>query len=180
MKDYDMIRTRKKMDSIIKANMTSGVLDVCEAVRECMIQCCPDFVEAVLAATVQYGNGALKFSPVNRTWSFRFFVWNKDLLIADMEEIAEWASTIKPEIMDGFISAFRMRNTMSEKQRFVEGVLTECVKQAGCDVVKLDYEYRASGLELVRITYRNGYNKTVDVTGDSLTGIMADVVRYVN
>lgn len=66
---------------------------------------------------------------------------------------------------------------------FVEHQLSELVKKVNTGVQKLDYEYRTDGNnvldEIVIITFKNGHDRRVNVTGDSYKGITEDVLKRI-
>ena len=63
------------------------------------------------------------------------------------------------------------------KEGFVQelGELLAAYSREG--IAGMSYEKDKDGFEAVTIRYRNGYEKSRNVTGDSVIGIMADVYK---
>lgn len=70
-----------------------------------------------------------------------------------------------------------------EKKAFVEGPLLSCIRAANCGVLCLTYHagptFTGGLLESVTIGFDGGGERHVDVTGDSLVAIIADVLKGV-
>lgn len=64
-----------------------------------------------------------------------------------------------------------------QKRQFVTRELSRCIAAAHGGVRRLEYAYHEDGEERVIIRFSNGYSKTVCTTGDSLGGVMLDVLR---
>ncbi len=60
------------------------------------------------------------------------------------------------------------------KREFVENYLAETLRAAKLDVRGLTLSEDGGG---VRITFENGYSKTVDITANSFGAIILDVTR---
>lgn len=45
------------------------------------------------------------------------------------------------------------------------------------DIAGMNYDKDSDGFEAVTIRYTNGYEKTANVTGDSVIGILSDVYK---
>lgn len=66
---------------------------------------------------------------------------------------------------------------------FVEHQLAELVKKVNTDVQALKYEYQTDGYvvpdEIVIITFKNGFERRVNVTCDSYREITEDVLKKI-
>ena len=65
---------------------------------------------------------------------------------------------------------------MENKKKFIEGLGILLIMYSREKVKKLEYIKKDSE-ELVRITYTNGYEKYVNIWGDSCIAIMSDVYK---
>lgn len=64
------------------------------------------------------------------------------------------------------------------KSKFVLGRLKDLCQSIDHDIVDMKYDcYNVSDREEVTIIYRAGFDKCVNVTGDSLKGIACDVIE---
>lgn len=69
------------------------------------------------------------------------------------------------------------------KQDFIKNLLLPLCQAINPDVESMTYidsENTATGDELCKITFNNGYFKMVCITADSFSGIVKDVLRKVN
>lgn len=93
------------------------------------------------------------------------------------KNIADALSNVKEDASDN------LHYIYYNKEYFVHTVLY-CLCKAACgDLNRLEYVYKDTGEELVHIIYdtSNGeYKRTVNVTGDSLTALARDVLKYLN
>lgn len=69
---------------------------------------------------------------------------------------------------------------MINKSRFVSrlGILLEDVDRL--DIYLFTYEKSESGDEYVIMKFKNGYEKRVNITGDSELGIIQDVIKHLD
>lgn len=63
------------------------------------------------------------------------------------------------------------------KQAFVEGLGVLLATFSREEIVRMSYDKDNDGFEAVTISYGNGYERTVNVTGDSCLGMMHDLYR---
>lgn len=63
------------------------------------------------------------------------------------------------------------------KKNFVDRELSRCIAAAYDGVSRLEFKYHDDGEESVIIRFADGYFKIACTTGDSLSGIMMDVMR---
>lgn len=71
-------------------------------------------------------------------------------------------------------------NVFVEKAEFTRKYLEPLMIRLAPDVVGVSYELRRDGAELIHIRYRTTtgiFKRTVDVTADSLSAMVIDVVR---
>lgn len=72
-----------------------------------------------------------------------------------------------------------MTKGQKEKKAFVEGTLSETMREACAWVNRLEYEVRLYE-EFVTIVCQNDYTYLVCVTGDSKSAIISDVIKEIN
>ena len=65
----------------------------------------------------------------------------------------------------------------TEKKNFVNYYLSPMLRKADNKIYSAEYDTDSNGNEFVTITYINGCKKIVCITGDSLTALVADVMR---
>lgn len=65
-----------------------------------------------------------------------------------------------------------------EKKTFVKGTFSETISEACSWIDHLEYD--EGNEEIVTIVCRNGYTYKVNVTADSKTAIVSDVMREIN
>lgn len=65
----------------------------------------------------------------------------------------------------------------TEKKNFVSYCLSPMLRKADNKIYSAEYDTDSNGNEFVTITYINGCKKIVCITGDSLTALVADVMR---
>ena len=65
----------------------------------------------------------------------------------------------------------------TEKKNFVSYCLSPMLRKADNKIYSEEYDTDSNGNEFVTITYINGCKKIVCITGDSLTALVADVMR---
>lgn len=63
------------------------------------------------------------------------------------------------------------------KAGFVRELGELLAKYSREDIAGMNYEKDSDGFEAVTIRYTNGYEKTANVTGDSVIGILSDVYK---
>lgn len=63
------------------------------------------------------------------------------------------------------------------KEGFVQELGKLLSKYSREDIAGMSYEKDSDGFEAVTIRYTNGYEKTANVTGDSVIGILSDVYK---
>ena len=69
---------------------------------------------------------------------------------------------------------------MNEKKAFVENELQACLKAAYPEIDWLEYEHdEKTGQEFVHVHYLNGVRYSANVTIDSLSAIIKDVLKQV-
>lgn len=71
-----------------------------------------------------------------------------------------------------------MNDVQQEKCVWVNGYLSATLANANLDVRRVRYSVDGAE-ERVTIIFDNGYTKRVNVTGDSMKAIMADVLKVV-
>lgn len=65
-----------------------------------------------------------------------------------------------------------------EKQRFISTHLYEMLHSANSNIIKCQYKRQSNNDEYAEITMKNGCQYSINVTGDSIIAIAADVCKY--
>lgn len=63
------------------------------------------------------------------------------------------------------------------KEAFVQELGELLAKYSRENIAGMNYEKDSDGFEAVTIRYTNGYEKTANVTGDSVIGILSDIYK---
>lgn len=63
------------------------------------------------------------------------------------------------------------------KQAFVEGLGVILATFSREEIVRMSYDKDSDGFEAVTIDFGKGQSRTVNVTGDSVIGILSDVYK---
>ena len=69
------------------------------------------------------------------------------------------------------------KKVLDEKKRFTENELSACLVAANINIARCEFEYVKGRGEYVRVVFKNGYRKLIDVSGDSLLSMIRDVTR---
>lgn len=72
-----------------------------------------------------------------------------------------------------------MTNVQREKYVFVKSELSMLLKRCDRSIEEVDYIVLEDGSEIVKVIWKNGYYKSIDVTCDSLMQIAKDVMKEI-